>query len=129
MQMQQNSMPAQGRKTLQPAALRQVCTEMTCCSPVDGNPETSGQPGPDQIIAHCLKLAAFHGDPDGRKPLLLLDDILKNWTGKRMEALFSVISEGSWGGMFLTDADSSRSQDILRNQQVLFDRVVTNNPD
>lgn len=97
---------------------------------LDGEPlKQVASQGQIKSLLIALKLAAFHGDPDGRKPLLLLDDIFEKLDRKRMEALFSVISEGSWGGMFLTDADSSRSQDILRNQQVLFDRVVTNNPD
>jgi DNA replication and repair protein RecF len=53
-----------------------------------------------------------------KKPLLLLDDIFDKLDDTRITKLMSLISDGNFGQIFITDARSGRSREILKEAGV-----------
>ncbi|HET9052643.1 MAG TPA: DNA replication and repair protein RecF, partial [Cyclobacteriaceae bacterium] len=67
-----------------------------------------------------LKLAEFQvlEQATTKKPLLLLDDIFDKLDDARIRKLIALIAGGNFGQIFITDARSVRSREILKEAGV-----------
>ncbi len=76
-----------------------------------------GSQGQQKSFIIALKLAQFQifEEAKGEKPLLLLDDIFDKLDDERIAKLMELISKGTFGQIFLTDARPERSKSILGN--------------
>jgi DNA replication and repair protein RecF len=76
-----------------------------------------GSQGQQKSFIIALKLAQFQifEEAKGEKPLLLLDDIFDKLDDERIAKLMELISKGTFGQIFLTDARPERSKEILGN--------------
>ncbi len=74
-----------------------------------------GSQGQQKSFVISLKLGQFQlfEKAKGEKPLLLLDDIFDKLDDQRIAQLMSLISQGTFGQIFLTDARPERSRQIL----------------
>lgn len=74
-----------------------------------------GSQGQQKSFIIALKLAQFQifEEAKGEKPLLLLDDIFDKLDDERISKLMELISKGTFGQIFLTDARPERSKGIL----------------
>ncbi len=74
-----------------------------------------GSQGQQKSYIIALKLAQFQifEEARGEKPLLLLDDIFDKLDDERIAKLMELISKGTFGQIFLTDARPERSRKIL----------------
>ena len=90
-----------------------------------------GSQGQQKSFIIALKLAQFQifEDARGEKPLLLLDDIFDKLDDERIAKLMELISKGTFGQIFLTDARPERSRKILGelNAEVFFFEVEKGN--
>ncbi len=79
-----------------------------------------GSQGQQKSFLIGLKLAEFQvlELATKKKPLLLLDDIFDKLDDSRIVKLMSLVSEGSFGQIFITDARSGRSREILKEAGV-----------
>lgn len=79
-----------------------------------------GSQGQQKSFLIGLKLSEFQvlEQSTKKKPLLLLDDIFDKLDDKRIVKLMSLIAEGSFGQIFITDARSGRSREILKEAKV-----------
>lgn len=79
-----------------------------------------GSQGQQKSFLIGLKLAEFQvlEEATRKKPLLLLDDIFDKLDDNRIIKLMSLVSEGSFGQIFITDARSGRSREILKEAGV-----------
>lgn len=79
-----------------------------------------GSQGQQKSFLIGLKLAEFQvlEESSKKKPLLLLDDIFDKLDDNRIIKLMSLVSEGSFGQIFITDARSGRSREILKEAGV-----------
>ncbi len=84
---------------------------------IDGHPlRKIGSQGQQKSFIIALKLAQFQifEKAKGEKPLLLLDDIFDKLDDSRIEQLMQLISQNTFGQIFLTDARPERSETILK---------------
>lgn len=74
-----------------------------------------GSQGQQKSFLVALKLAqySFLYDKKGFKPLLLLDDIFDKLDDKRVHKLMQMVSDNSFGQVFITDTNAARVQDIF----------------
>ncbi|RIW18594.1 DNA replication/repair protein RecF [Algoriphagus lacus] len=83
-----------------------------------------GSQGQQKSYIIALKLAQFQifEKAKGEKPLLLLDDIFDKLDDERIAKLMDLVSRGTFGQIFLTDARPERSKGILGalDAEVLF---------
>lgn len=79
-----------------------------------------GSQGQQKSFLIGLKLSEFQvlEQSTKKKPLLLLDDIFDKLDDNRIVKLMSLVSEGSFGQIFITDARSGRSREILKEAGV-----------
>jgi len=74
-----------------------------------------GSQGQQKSFIIALKLAQFSLFEKAKeeKPLLLLDDIFDKLDEERIAKLMQLVSQGTFGQLFLTDARPERSKEIL----------------
>jgi DNA replication and repair protein RecF len=79
-----------------------------------------GSQGQQKSFLIALKLTEFQMLARHKKmnPLLLLDDIFDKLDDLRIHKLISLVANGTFGQLFITDARSGRSQEILREAGV-----------
>lgn len=79
-----------------------------------------GSQGQQKSFLIGLKLAEFQilEQATAQKPLLLLDDIFDKLDDQRIHKLMKLVSAGSFGQIFITDARSGRSREILKEARV-----------
>ncbi|MFN3940524.1 MAG: hypothetical protein ACK4IY_08040, partial [Chitinophagales bacterium] len=77
----------------------------------------------------ALKLAQFKiiAKQTGLKPLLLLDDIFEKLDRRRLEALFSLLNSAEFTQVFITDADSERSNKVLQELKINYEQYTISN--
>ena len=75
-----------------------------------------GSQGQQKSFLIALKLAEFDclTEKNGFKPLLLLDDIFDKLDDDRIVQLMKLISGGTFGQIFITDARPGRSMEVLK---------------
>jgi DNA replication and repair protein RecF len=79
-----------------------------------------GSQGQQKSFLIALKLAEFQSIAEAKqfKPILLLDDIFDKLDDQRIHQLMLLISQGTFGQLFITDARQGRSQEILKEVNV-----------
>ncbi len=79
----------------------------------------SGSQGQQKSFLISLKLAQFEiiKELNGLNPLLLLDDVFDKLDINRVSSLLSMVSERSFGQIFLTDSNKIRTSDIFNTVQ------------
>lgn len=79
-----------------------------------------GSQGQQKSFLIGLKLAEFQmlAQATKKNPLLLLDDIFDKLDDTRIIKLMSLVSDGNFGQIFITDARSGRSREILKEAGV-----------
>ena len=79
-----------------------------------------GSQGQQKSFLIALKLAEFHAIAHAKsiKPLLLLDDIFDKLDDYRIHQLMRLISQGTFGQIFITDAREGRSLEIIKAAHV-----------
>lgn len=83
---------------------------------LNGQPlKTFGSQGQQKSFLIALKLSEFDvlSQKNGFKPLLLLDDIFDKLDDERIVQLMQLVAGGSFGQIFITDARSGRSLEVL----------------
>ena len=85
-----------------------------------------GSQGQQKSFLIALKLAEFDSlsEKNGSKPLLLLDDIFDKLDDARIVQLMKLISGGSFGQIFITDARPGRSLEALAEGGVHAQRFL-----
>lgn len=75
-----------------------------------------GSQGQQKSFLISLKLAEFQtiAEKKNLKPILLLDDIFDKLDDFRIHQLMMLVSQGTFGQMFITDARQGRSEQILK---------------
>lgn len=75
-----------------------------------------GSQGQQKSFLIGLKLTEFQllAEQKSLKPILLLDDIFDKLDDHRIRQLMKLVSKGTFGQLFITDARSGRSEQILR---------------
>jgi DNA replication and repair protein RecF len=75
-----------------------------------------GSQGQQKSFAISLKLAQFQllEEKLAKKPILLLDDVFDKLDDYRIEVLIELISDKTFGQIFLTDARPERTKQILK---------------
>lgn len=83
--------------------------------------ETASQ-GQLKSFLISLKLTQYHliAEQTGTRPLLLLDDIFEKLDKKRLEALFLLLNTEIFTQIFITDADTERSNKILQELEIKY---------
>ena len=86
----------------------------------EGELKRYGSQGQQKSFLIGLKLAEFRvvSEKKGIKPLLLLDDIFDKLDDERIHKLMDLVSDGTFGQLFITDARHSRSGEILKKTGV-----------
>lgn len=79
-----------------------------------------GSQGQQKSFLIGLKLAEFQSIEIAKqiKPLLLLDDIFDKLDDERIHKLVSLVIDGTFGQLFITDARPDRSQGLLKEAKV-----------
>ncbi len=79
-----------------------------------------GSQGQQKSFLIALKLAEFQCIAEAKKfkPILLLDDIFDKLDDQRIHQLMLLVSQGTFGQLFITDARQGRSQEILKEAKV-----------
>ncbi len=79
-----------------------------------------GSQGQQKSFLIALKLAEFQCIADAKqfKPILLLDDIFDKLDDQRIHQLMLLVSQGTFGQLFITDARQGRSQEILKKANI-----------
>lgn len=62
-------------------------------------------------LAQCKRMQAI----DGKDSILLLDDIFEKLDKQRLEVLFTMLQEDTFGQIFITDADTQRSMQFCKD--------------
>lgn len=85
-----------------------------------------GSQGQQKSFLIALKLAEFQVIAERKKfkPLLLLDDIFDKLDDKRINKILKLVTEGTFGQLFITDARPDRCKEIL-NAMTLKAKIVT----
>lgn len=79
-----------------------------------------GSQGQNKTFAIALKLAQFdflRRTSSSTTPLLLLDDIFDKLDAQRVEAIVQLVSDDSFGQIFITDTNRDHLDQILHNTQ------------
>lgn len=71
-------------------------------------------------LAQCLLME----QQDGRKSILLLDDIFEKLDKQRLEVIFTILRDPAFGQIFITDADTTRSMEFCREHLPGFGHFV-----
>jgi DNA replication and repair protein RecF len=79
-----------------------------------------GSQGQQKSFVIALKLAQFDflAQQQGRRPLLLLDDIFDKLDDRRIARLMQLMHEGHFGQVFVTDARPERTRQIFAERQL-----------
>jgi DNA replication and repair protein RecF len=79
-----------------------------------------GSQGQQKSFLIALKLTEFQCIAEAKqfKPILLLDDIFDKLDDQRIHQLMLLVSQGTFGQLFITDARQGRSQEILKEAKV-----------
>lgn len=84
---------------------------------LDGFPiRKEGSQGQNKSYLTALKLAQYRFLTDacnGRRPLLLLDDLFDKLDSVRVERILRLVTDGSFGQTFITDVDRSHLDTLL----------------
>jgi DNA replication and repair protein RecF len=83
---------------------------------IDGFPlKKYGSQGQQKSFVIALKLAQFEllTDDKGFRPILLLDDIFDKLDDRRIQKLITMMDDGTFGQVFLTDARPERTEQLL----------------
>ncbi|MCL4113204.1 UNVERIFIED_CONTAM: hypothetical protein GTU68_002854 [Idotea baltica] len=85
-----------------------------------------GSQGQQKSFLIALKLAFYHllSHKKNELPILLLDDIFDKLDANRIKALIKIITEKSYGQVFITDADNERLPTILNELNLQFNHYV-----
>jgi DNA replication and repair protein RecF len=88
-----------------------------------------GSQGQQKSFLISLKLAEFQtiAEKKNLKPILLLDDIFDKLDDFRIHQLMKLVSQGTFGQMFITDARQGRSEQILKDAGVSAQLFVLEN--
>jgi DNA replication and repair protein RecF len=89
----------------------------------------AGSQGQQKSFLISLKLAEFQtiAEKKNLKPILLLDDIFDKLDDFRIHQLMKLVSQGTFGQMFITDARQGRSEQILKDAGVCAQLFVLEN--
>jgi DNA replication and repair protein RecF len=88
---------------------------------IDGYPiKKFGSQGQQKSFVIAVKLAQFEytRQVKGFKPILLLDDIFDKLDDLRVQQLISLVSENSFGQVFITDTSESRLRGIFDGMDI-----------
>jgi DNA replication and repair protein RecF len=79
-----------------------------------------GSQGQQKSFLIALKLTEFQSIAEAKKfnPILLLDDIFDKLDEQRIRQLMILVSQGTFGQIFITDARPTRSIEILKEANV-----------
>ena len=85
-----------------------------------------GSQGQQKSFLVALKLAQFDFMKQqlSFKPILLLDDIFDKLDNKRVERIISLVEEGFFGQVFITDTHLERSENILKSSSIDYSIFV-----
>lgn len=88
---------------------------------ISGNPlKKFGSQGQQKSYVVAVKLAQFDYTRQikGFKPILLFDDIFDKLDDKRVHQIIRLVSENSFGQVFITDTKRSRIEEIFREVNI-----------
>ncbi|MEP2668330.1 MAG: DNA replication and repair protein RecF [Cyclobacteriaceae bacterium] len=87
-----------------------------------------GSQGQQKSFLIGLKLAEFQSIENIKKikPLLLLDDIFDKLDDERIHKLVTLVVNGTFGQLFITDARPDRSQGLLKEANVVAELFLIN---
>jgi DNA replication and repair protein RecF len=94
---------------------------------IDGRPvKRFGSQGQQKSFLIALKLAKFEfiKRKAGFKPLLLLDDIFDKIDDERVAYLVNLVSQDTFGQIFITDTSQERLDRILKESKVDYKRIA-----
>jgi DNA replication and repair protein RecF len=85
-----------------------------------------GSQGQQKSFVIAVKLAQFDYTRDikGFKPILLFDDIFDKLDDKRVHQIIRLVSENSFGQVFITDTQRSRIEKLF--EEVRIDHRIFN---
>jgi DNA replication and repair protein RecF len=85
-----------------------------------------GSQGQQKSFVIAIRLAQFDytRNVKGYKPVLLLDDIFDKLDDLRVEQLIKLVSENSFGQVFITDTQEERVSKIFRTHET--DHLIFN---
>jgi DNA replication and repair protein RecF len=92
---------------------------------ISGNPlKKFGSQGQQKSYVVAIKLAQFDytREVKGFKPILLFDDIFDKLDDKRVHQIIRLVSENSFGQVFITDTQRTRIEQVF--QQVAIDHRI-----
>jgi len=90
---------------------------------IDNNPiKRYGSQGQQKTFVISLKLAWFEyiKQKMNLAPILLLDDIFDKLDKKRVKVITRLVSDNSFGQIFITDTSYSRMPDILKELEIEY---------
>jgi len=81
-----------------------------------------GSQGQIKSLLYALRLAeySFLHDRLNRKPILLLDDYFEKLDKARLQSLISLVQDGTFGQVFLSDTELMRSKEIFDLRGINF---------
>ena len=74
----------------------------------------------DRLYALRLAEYSFLHSKLNRKPLLLLDDYFEKLDKSRLQSLITLVQDGSFGQVFLSDTELDRSKEIFESRGIKF---------
>ena len=79
-----------------------------------------GSQGQQKSFLIALKLAEFQAIAEKKKfkPIMLLDDIFDKLDDERIQQLMHLVAQGTFGQLFITDARSDRTQEIIKGARL-----------
>jgi DNA replication and repair protein RecF len=95
----------------------------------DNELKTFGSQGQQKSFLISLKLAEFDclSEMNGFKPLLLLDDIFDKLDEERIVQLIKLVSAGTFGQIFITDARPGRSLELVNQAELTVQCIYVEN--
>jgi DNA replication and repair protein RecF len=96
---------------------------------MNGDLKRIGSQGQQKSFLISLKLTEFEVLTEAKKfkPLLLLDDIFDKLDEERIQKLMELVTNDTFGQLFITDARSQRSQQLFRDTGIRADVLEVNN--
>jgi len=87
-----------------------------------------GSQGQIKSLLYALRLAeySFLHQRLERKPILLLDDYFEKLDKSRLESLITLVQDGTFGQVFLSDTEVKRSKEIFELRGINFASFVVN---
>ena len=81
-----------------------------------------GSQGQIKSLLYSLRLAeySFLDERLSRKPILLLDDYFEKLDKFRLQALITLVQDGTFGQVFLSDTELERSKEIFELRGINF---------